>query len=689
MGFLNIIFIFIVLCCSQFITLQAQKTFPVQFANFDQKNPDNLYFFNNRSNIDSNAIQVTRDTAADPRIFELLNQSGRVFLNKPFRLWDGEKSDNTTVAASFESYFRINISPQNDTAGAPPLNNTLGGLTFLIAPNMDLPPNNSSGQFLGLTNASTDGNSTNQIIAVEFDNSMQGSDPDGNHIGIDINSIRSKKVESLTPLGIVLAPINDTFFYDVWVQYNGTAKVMEVYIAKQEDKDGQTKPKPASPILTFEVDIREHLKQESYFGFSASTGAGYQLNCVLRWNFTITYFPEKNDWWKIAVGVGVPVVVLGLILAAWLVWLVQKKRKLRNPSLILGVLKSLPGTPREFKFKELKKATENFGEKKKLGQGGYGVVYKGWLAGEGLEIAVKWFSRESIKGQGDFLAELSIINRLRHKHLVKLLGWCHRHGKLLLVYEYMPHGSLDQHLFIGGETDPLSWELRCKIVSGVGYALQYLHNEFEQRVVHRDLKASNIMLDSNFNARLGDFGLARALDNERTSYTEGEGVAGTIGYIAPECLLTGKATEQSDIYAFGAVLLEVVCGQRPGTRIGGFQSLVDWVWFLHRDGRILEAVDIRLKEDFVVEEAKRLLLLGLACSHPIANERPRTSDVVQIILGSVPVPNVPPFRPAFVWPSALPIDIDSSQTDTTTSIPISPFNSGWSQIDTGHTNSSV
>nr|GMC57373.1 probable L-type lectin-domain containing receptor kinase S.5 [Ipomoea batatas] len=511
---------------------------------------------------------------------------------------------------------------------------------------MDSPPANSSGKFLGLTNASTDGNSTNQIIAVEFDNSMQDSDPNDNHIGIDINSIRSEKFQSLTPLGIILAPINDTVFYDVWVEYSGTAKVLEVYIAKQEEKSGQTKPKPGSPILSLELDIRDYLNQESYFGFSASNGAGYQLN-------------------------------------------LQKKRKLRNPSLILGALKSLPGTPREFKFKELKKATENFGEKNKLGQGGYGVVYKGWLAGEGLEIAVKWFSRESIKGQGDFLAELSIINRLRHNHLVKLLGWCHRHGKLLLVYEYMPHGSLDQHLFIGVETDPLSWELRCKIVSGVGYALQYLHNEFEQRVVHRDLKASNIMLDSGFNARLGDFGLARALDNERTSYTEGEGVAGTIGYIAPECLLTGKATEQSDVYAFGAVLLEVVCGQRPGTKIGGFQSLVDWVWFLHRDGRIVEAVDKRLKEDFVVEEAKRLLLLGLACSHPIANERPRTSEVVQIILGSFPVPNVPPFRPAFVWPSALPIDIDSSQTYTTTSIPISPFNSGWSQTNTEHTNSLV
>lgn len=258
-------------------------------------------------------------------------------------------------------------------------------------------------------------------------------------------------------------------------------------------------------------------------------------------------------------------------------------------------------------------------------------------------------------------------------------GWCHKEGKLLLVYEYMPKGSLDQHLFVGQEKPPLSWNLRYKIISGVASALHYLHNEFEQRVVHRDLKASNIMLDSNFNARLGDFGLARALENEKTSYAEAEGVPGTIGYIAPECFHTGKATRQSDVYAFGAVLLEVVCGQRPGARIAGFNGLAEWVWFLHRDGLLLQAVDEKLGEDYVAEEAEKLLLLGLACSHPIASERPETQAITQIISGSVPPPNVSPFKPAFVWPSMVPVDIDSSTAGTTTSVTTSHFNSEWSQ----------
>ncbi|CAH9098361.1 unnamed protein product [Cuscuta epithymum] len=679
MGFFppqNFTILLLILCFFASTSLQARKTYTYTF---DQNNPYQGLSLSKNGSIDKNAIQVTPDTGTqDLNNFPMQNISGRVFINKPFKLWEGKVppkpsrvgAKNRDEVASFNSTFRINIYPLKGPAGE--------GLTFLIAPKTEL-PGNSSGQFLGLTNASTDGNSTNQIIAVELDTGKQAFDPDGNHIGIDINGVRSVKVESLDPLGMVLAP-NTTAasFFNVWVQYDGVAKVMEVYIGKQETKDGDDSPKPKSPVLRMDLDLREYLNRESYFGFSASTGTNYELNCVLRWTFTIKYFPDKPDWWKIAVGVGVPAAVLvAMAAAALLVLRMRKRRNLHSQSAILGALKSLPGTPREFEFKDLKKATENFDGKNKLGSGGFGVVFKGRLAVEKMEIAVKMFSRENLQGQGDFIAELTIINRLRHKHLVKLLGWCHKNGKLLLVYEYMPHGSLDKHLFSSPEENPLSWELRYKIVYGVASALHYLHNEFEQRVVHRDLKASNIMLDSDFNARLGDFGLARALDNEKTSYAEAEGVLGTVGYIAPECFHTGKATRESDVYGLGAVLLEVVCGQKPGAKIGGFQYLVDWVWYLHRDGRILEAVDPRLRGDYDVEQAQRLLLLGLACSHPTANERPRASDIVQIILGSVPIPIVPPFRPAFVWPSMGPIDLDSLEGDTTTMTPNSQFNPGW------------
>ncbi|CAL5326622.1 unnamed protein product [Camellia sinensis] len=417
---------------------------------------------------------------------------------------------------------------------------------------------------------------------------------------------------------------------------------------------------------------------ELVFGFSASTGNTIELNCVLRWNLTVEYFSDDNGpLIKILFGVGLPVVAVAAAVAV-AYYCCRKKRSM--PINILGALKSLLGTPREFEFKDLKKATNNFDEKNKLGQGGYGVVYKGLLQNEGLEVAVKWFSRGDLKDQDDFLAELMIINRLRHKHLVRLLGWCHKNGKLLLVYDYMPNGSLDMHLFSGSNGKPLSWNLRYNIISGVASALHYLHNEYDQRVVHHDLKASNIMLDSNFNARLGDFGLARALDTEKTSYTEAEGVL--------ECFHMGKATQQSDIYAFGAVLLEVVCGLRPGTKVGGFQFLVDWVWYLHREGRLLDAVDKRLGEDYVVEEAERVLLLGLACSHPIASERPQTQAIVQIISGSVAVPHVPPFKPAFVWPS-MPMGLEDISQAATTMTDTTSFSISTSNFGTGSTSQYV
>ncbi|CAL5324147.1 hypothetical protein CsSME_00003124 [Camellia sinensis var. sinensis] len=661
------------------VSAQNLKPFTKPFGPFNDTpaHYEPIFAVIQSARISNNALQITPDTASLSDQFNFtFDQYGRVMLRQRFKLW--EDNNNTTKpnrVASFNSSFLVNLDSVNGFVPAE-------GLTFVVAPDLNIPPL-SYGQYLGLTNLTTDGNSTNHFIAVELDTFKQDFDPDANHVGLNINSVRSVNTTSLAPLGIELSPPGRTSFFNVWVQYDGTRKVIEVYIAQQANRSDPTPPRPAVPVLRSDLNIRDVLNQYSYFGFSASTGSkatnSTQLNCVLMWNMTVEYFPEdKQEWVKILLGVGIPVLVVLLIGLVGLGYYLRKKRMPRSNSNILGALKSLPGTPREFFFKHLKKATNNFDEKNKLGQGAYGVVYKGVLQNENLEVAVKCFSRGSLKGEDDFLSELTIINRLRHKHLVRLLGWCHKNGKLLLVYDYMPNGSLDKHLFGGADSKPLSWTLRCKIISGVASALHYLHNEYDQRVVHRDLKASNIMLESDFNARLGDFGLARALDNEKTSYAEAEGVHGTMGYIAPECFHTGKATQQSDVYAFGAVLLEVVCGLRPGTQIGGFQLLVDWVWSLHREGRLLDAMDKRLGNDYVVEEAQKVLLLGLACSHPIASERPKSQAIIQIISGLVPGPHVAPFKPAFVWPSMPMGDEDISQATTidTRSFATSHFGSG-------------
>lgn len=627
----------------------------------------NVFAIESPAMINNGALQVTPDSAGN---INLTNQSGRVMFNHRFRLWEGASgpspSNSSSLAipnrvASFNTSFLINIYRLNN------LSNPGEGLAFVIAPDLQLPAG-SHGQYLGLTNATTDGNSSNHLIAIEFDTFKQDFDPDANHIGLDINGVRSVKNVSLSEFGFQLSP-QGVIYFMVWIEYNGTSKVLQVFM-DDEDEPNPTKPRPSSPVMTVtDLDISTIVKQHSYFGFAASTGEAIELNCVLRWNLTVENLQEDNGLKtevKIMIGVGVPLLVILLCLIA-AAYYMHKKRKASDDPNIVGTLKCLPGTPREFNFKDLKMATNNFDDKLKLGQGGFGEVYKGVMPGENLEIAVKKFSRDKGTSKDDFLAELMIINRLRHKNLVPLLGWCHKNGMLLLVYEYMPNGSLDTHIFTDTATALLGWNLRCKILSGVASALHYLHNGYNQRVVHRDLKPSNIMLDSDFDARLGDFGLARAIEQGKTSYAElnSPGIPGTMGYIAPECLHTGKATRESDVYAFGAVVLEVVCGQRPWTRIGGYNCLVDWVWSRHREGRILEAVDERLRGDFVDEEAERLLLLGLACSHPTAAARPKTEDVLQIISGSATAPTVPPFRPAFVWRSDADQDGDDTTTTTT------------------------
>nr|XP_051189881.1 L-type lectin-domain containing receptor kinase IX.1-like [Lolium perenne] len=224
------------------------------------------------------------------------------------------------------------------------------------------------------------------------------------------------------------------------------------------------------------------------------------------------------------------------------------------------------GTPRRFSYDELAAATGNFSDDKALGRGGFGSVYQGFLSGMNREVAIKRVSETSRRGWKEFVAEVSIISRLRHRNLVQLIGWCHGGNELLLVYELMHNGSLDTHLY--------------EIVLGLGSALLYLHQDTEQRVAHRDIKPSNIMLDASFITKLGDFGLARLINDGRRSHTTG--MAGTLGYIDPESVLAGRASVESDVYSFGVLLLEVACGRRPAVvhENGDVVHLVQWVWDL-------------------------------------------------------------------------------------------------------------
>ncbi|GJM86623.1 hypothetical protein PR202_ga02500 [Eleusine coracana subsp. coracana] len=621
------------------------------------QSPENLTFSNNAT-VNQNALQITPDTSNSADNF-LINQAGRVFYATPFVLWSNASSAPNSTSdgrhvASFSTVFKVNLYRVNASMKGE-------GFSFLVASDNAEPPSGSAGGFLGLTNATTDGQGANGFAAVELDTVKQDYDPDDNHVALDVNGVRHATYTPLTPLGIQLAPINNTNHgnYMVWVDYNGTARHVWVYMSEGTAK-------PASAVLNASLDLSDVLRgNKAYFGFSASTGVTYQLNCVLMWNMTVERLHDDSaakktmPGWKLGVAIGVPCAAAALAIGLLAALYIRKKRRKigDDPSSVSNTafdLKSIPGVPKEFDYKELRKGTGNFDDRMKLGQGGYGVVYRATVHGDNgqsMDVAVKQFSGANTKGQEDFLAELSIINRLRHRNLVKLVGWCHQNGVLLLVYAYMPNGSLDRHLFGGPDAATLDWKQRYHVVGGVASALNYLHHEFDQTVIHRDIKPSNIMLDSAFNARLGDFGLARALESDKTSYTDKIGVPGTLGYIAPECFHTGRATRESDVFGFGAVVLEIVCGRRVScTNPAGCSQLLEGVWRLHGAGRVLEAVDQRLAGEFDADDAERLLLLGLACSHPNPGERPRAQAIMQCLMRSVPPPAVPASKPVFMWP---------------------------------------
>jgi serine/threonine protein kinase len=231
---------------------------------------------------------------------------------------------------------------------------------------------------------------------------------------------------------------------------------------------------------------------------------------------------------------------------------------------------------------------------------------------------------------------------------VQLLGYCRLNDELLLAYEYMANGSLEKHLYGGGGNDTfdentpttLSWAQRFQVIKGVASGLLYLHEEWEQAVVHRDVKASNILLDGEMNARLGDFGLHNHDGELHTTV-----VAGTFGYIAPELALTGKASPLTDVYAFGAFLLEVVTGRRPveETMDGKRVMLVDWVLEHWRNESLAEAVDPRMIQGgYDVDEVRFALRVGLTCSHPLAGVRPSMRQVMQYLAGDTPLPELTP-----------------------------------------------
>ncbi|GLT96200.1 hypothetical protein SLE2022_138430 [Rubroshorea leprosula] len=581
--------------------------------------------------ISGTAIQVTPDNSRD---YALTNSSGRAWYAKRFKLWRRGKGGDT-ITASFNSTFVINISP------FPGKTTPVGeGLAFILTA-IPTVPEKSYGKWLGIVNEKSNGSS--QIVAIEFDTlKSYPEDLDDFHIGLDVGSIYSTNQVLFSDYNIQPSPGTDI---RINVLYDGKNKYLTVSVATNISNE-EFVPKLSFPWY---IDLSTHLPEDVYMGFSASTGDQIELNCVKSWSFQGDDIRGRRS--LLWVWISVP--AAALLIVPFFLYRRRKSRQVDPEGAYPNIEDHIRSStaPRRFRLNELRKATGNFNPKNKLGQGGFGTVYKGIWSNK--EIAVKRVSKKS--GRQEFVAEVTTIGNLNHKNLVKLIGWCYESPELLLVYEYMPNGSLDKFIFSDDSRAELTlnWETRLSIINGVAQALEYLHYGSQKRVLHRDIKSSNIMLDSEFNAKLGDFGLARTVQDKGKTHHSTLEIAGTPGYMAPETFLISRATVETDVYSFGVLLLEVVCGRKPGKQNEDDtynSSIVNWIWDLYNKGRIVDVADPRMEGKFEKEEMECVLILGLACCHPNPNYRPSMKIALQVLTGEVEPPQVPLERPSFVWP---------------------------------------
>lgn len=606
-----------------FVSLPVQSQFDnFTFTGFHRLN--NSLSLNGVAEIQKNGIlQLTNDTS------RLL---GHAFYSFPVRLKDSINGS----AFSFSTTFAFATVPEYPRLGGH-------GLAFTISPSKEL-KGALPRQYLGLLNFENMGNSSNHIMAVEFDTvqDLEFGDISDNHVGIDINNLESNASANASYYisGSTMEVINlkSGKTIQAWIDYDSQRNVLNVTISPSSSK-------PTTPLLSFKSDLSPILNDFMYVGFSASTGLLASSHYVFGWSFAINGQAQTLDLASlpslpqpknkhVALKIGIPVSSIIILTSAILLLSIYIIRQIKNRDIIEAW--ELDIGPHRHTYEELRKATKGFKEKDLLGIGGFGRVYRGTLPKSKTQIAVKRISQQSKQGLREFVSEISSMGRLRHRNLVQLVGWSRRRGDLLLVYEYMENGSLDKLLFENSEST-LSWEERFKIIKGVAHGLLYLHEGYEQVVIHRDVKASNVLLDGELNGRLGDFGLARLYEHGTKPSTTR--VVGTLGYLAPEVSRTGKATTSSDVFSFGALLLETACGRRPVDPAAEV-VLVDWVWTAWHEGRIYDVVDPALDEKYDEGEVVIVLKLGLLCSAASPVARPSMRQVVTYLEGEGGLPEV-------------------------------------------------
>ncbi|KAI3440775.1 uncharacterized protein J3R85_003232 [Psidium guajava] len=573
--------------------------------------------------IEDGAVHLTQGIVTNPETQSLF-EVGSIQYSKPIDILDSVKGRR----ADFSTRFSFTI--QN-------VSGYCSGVAFFLAPVGFAIPQNSGGAFFGLFNESTvDDGDRNRIVAVEFNTVPDSSIPAGQHVGIVKNSPMS-----LVPKLWDYASHHNSAT-NVVVTYNSTSNNLNVFWSFDDPPVSLDDPKSS---LSCPIDLAKVLPESVAIGFSASCGDSRARHTIKSWEFHSTLDvvrPPSPDtskkganckMYRIITFVVAPLLVIS---AASCLFMIKTRKKYEFRALT-GIDKEIVALPLKFPYQELLVATRGFASDRRLGQGGSGQVYKGFLSCIDRLVAVKRIFAESKHSEKVFTNEVKILSRMIHRNLVQFIGWCQEEGEFLLVYEYMPNGSLDHHLF--GTRKSLPWGVRYKIALGLACALNYLHEDLEQCVLHRDIKAANILLDTNFNTKLGDFGVAKLVDPRlRTQTTD---VVGTYGYLAPEYLSEGKVTKESDLFSFGVVALEIACGRRTYQEGEYHLPLHKWVWQLYLAGNMLEAADETLGSSFDRKEMECLIMLGLWCVHPDPTRRPKAGQVIRFLRQEVPVPELP------------------------------------------------
>ncbi|XAR53078.1 Non-specific serine/threonine protein kinase [Bertholletia excelsa] len=505
---------------------------------------------------------------------------------------------------SSEINFIYNGSKQANLSlnGAAYVRSNGAGLAFILLSSKE-PVGCLPAQYMRLPNgAGNTAESTTQVLAVEFDivPNAELYEINDNHVGIDFSSLISNVSQAAA---YYLTDSNNNNSVNLksgetiqsWIEYSSHERLMNVTISLLGI------PRPSPPLISFPVDLSLVLDDFICVGFSASTGMLIAAHNVLGGSFAIgvkaqdlnpSELPSSPPRSEMVVhsrvftaGITLASVSLALLVISSAVHILNRYK---NEEFLEEC--EVEYEAHRFKYSDIFAATRGFGEMNLNGSGGFERVYRGVIPSTGLEVA---------------------SGRLRHRNLVQLHGWCRRQDKFLLLYDYIPNGSLDKLLLDFDnykKKKPISWEQRHKILVGVAQALLYLHEECDRMVVHRDVKLSTVLIEADLNPRLGDFGLARAYEHGVNPHTTH---------------ITGNASTSTDVYSYGVLMLEVAAGRSPIEPNRNTEELVfvDWVSELHIRGEITRAIDPKL-EEYNPDGAKLVLSLGLICSHPSPSYRP-------------------------------------------------------------------